>query len=90
MVLQIFNEALQYVIYRVMVGACWLQEAAAPGARMPRDSQGVRFLLQDGREETTEMYEKSGTCKIKTYRVISKTRSFGQWNEGFAFYLMKE
>lgn len=50
MVLQIFNEALQCVIYRVMVGA----------AGVPQDSEGVRFLLQEGREETTERQESQG------------------------------
>lgn len=44
MVLQIFNEALQCVIYRVMV----VQEAAASSARTPRDSEGVRFLPRRG------------------------------------------
>lgn len=63
MVLQIFNEALQCVIYRVMVGACWLQEAAAPSARTPRDSEGGRFLLQEEREDTTEIHENQGLAK---------------------------
>lgn len=85
MVLQIFNEALQCVIYRVMVGARWLQEAAAPSARTPRDLQGVRFLLQEGKGRDHWNVWKSGTCKIKNCRVISKTQEFWPMKWGICF-----
>lgn len=83
MVLQIFNEAMQCVICRVVVGAHWLQEGAAPRLRVGDSCSGG-----EGRHHWNPW--KSGTCQIKNDRVISKTQSSGQWNEVFAFYLMKE
>lgn len=57
MVLQIFNEALQCVICRVVVGAHWLQEAAAPRLR------GWEIPAQEGREDTSEIHENQGLAK---------------------------
>lgn len=87
MVLQIFNEALQCVIYRVMAGAAG---SGSPRCQNAPRLRGCEISAPGGEGRDHQNAWKSGTCQIKNYRVISKTQSFGQWNEIFAFYLMKE
>lgn len=59
MVLQIFNEALQCVIYRVMAGA----GGSSPECQNAPRLRGCEISAQEGREETTAMHESQGLAK---------------------------
>lgn len=68
--------------YRKHMQQAWLPEC-------PKTLEGLKLLFEKGREKSIEIHESQWLAKEKNYGVISKTQSFGQWNEVFDFYLMK-